>query len=470
MKLNSAKIYFILSYALALFIILSNVSYAAPSLSDTSESMPIVKTRDSKESLVTPTRMSIPSPSVPVGIISNPAAVNNSLTGTGVAEGYLQGLFGIKDNHGINFGGAYLADTNGIMSGGVQNAQQWQSDSLFLLNLNIDTNKLLGWEGGTFYAQFLQFNGQNVNGQVGSVQGYNSLPVPPDFDRTELYQIWLSQLFANNMFLVRVGKLSATNDFSNVLQPDQLDQEKLYIPSVSGLIFTPVFENPTMVGVAPGYYNSAYGVEMFFLPNKYWYLSAGAYDGSGAQGAQTGLNNLPTFNGSGFYIAEAGANWLLGKDNYPGKFGIGGWDEIGVIQGATPTSTEFGAQGLYVFGSQRLWYKDPGYDISGISMYYQYGYNNSSVLPMNQSFGGGFTLFDLIPNRPGDSMGIGFSLASLNQAIFNRPDELMYQTYYQAKVINNIYLEPAVTYIPTPGASSSLAPAWTGTLRLVVLF
>ena len=79
------------------------------------------------------------------------------------------------------------------------------------------------------------------------------------------------------------------------------------IPAVSGLLYTPIFVNPTILGFLPGYYNSAYGVTATLAPSKSWYLSLGTYDGNGARGVQTGLETLPTFNGYRFQIGEIGA-------------------------------------------------------------------------------------------------------------------------------------------------------------------
>lgn len=89
---------------------------------------------------------------------------------------------------------------------------------------------------------------------------------------------------------------------------------------------------------------------------------------------------------------------------------------------------------------------------------------------MKQSFGAGLTAFGLIANREEDSIGAGVSYACLNQRSTNRPTETMVQVYYQAKVMTDIYLEPALSYIPTPGQEKSLSPAWAGTVRAVVLF
>lgn len=401
-------------------------------------------------------------------ISSNPAAVNIK-TGTGALQHYLQNKFGIKNNHGIEFDGSWIADTNYLFSGGIPSPERWTNNSAFLLNLTVDTEKLMGWKGGLFGAELLQFNGQNTNTQAGVLQGYNSLPASPPFNRTELYQFWFRQAFLNNKLFIRIGKQVPTIDFGNVVRPIPLSNNNLAIPAVSGLIYTPVFLNSTTIGVLPGFYNSIYGITFSVVPTKRWYFLYGLYDGSLAQGQQTGNHAAPNFNGTYFHIAETGFDWLLGKNQLPGDFGIGAWHQDGLIK-ASATLFEKSASGTYLFATQRLWYKNPGVNNVGISSFYQYGINNSGVLPFKRYLGAGLTGFGLIPTRIDDSLGAGVALSWLNQKRFSRATELMYQMYYQSKLMTGIYLEPVISYIPTPGASSTLNSAWAGTLRLIVLF
>ena len=46
----------------------------------------------------------------------------------------------------------------------------------------------------------------------------------------------------------------------------------------------------------------------------------------------------------------------------------------------------------------------------------------------------------------------------------------MFQAYYQAHLFASIFLQPTVSYIPTPGLSPTLPGALATTLRLTVLF
>lgn len=413
---------------------------------------------------------SMPDPAHPSidHISSNPAAVNY-IARSGLLQDYLYEKVGIKDDHGIRFGGVIVSDVNSLLAGGVPHAKIDTNNNLFLFNTTIDTEKFAGWKGGMFGTEFLQFNGQDTNAQAGAIQGYNSLPAIPPFNRSELYQLWFRQELFDNRLIVRVGKSVPTLDFNNVVKPVALQESHSKIPVVTGLIYTPIYVNSSTLGVLPGYYNSAYGVVVSFTPNKHWYLSTAMYDGNLARGINTGTRVLPLWNGSYFQIAETGVAWLLGSDSKPGNIALGAWHQTGPILPG-PGLYEKGASGLYLFGSQRLWYRHPGIDNSGLSMFYQYGINNSSVLPVTQFVGNGLTVFGMTPNRPDDSFGLGSALAWLNPVSFSRRTEWMLQAYYQAQVRKDVYFEPVISYLPTPGLSPSIRPTWASTFRIIILF
>ena len=245
-----------------------------------------------------------------------------------------------------------------------------------------------------------------------------------------------------------------------MVRPLSLQDDTLAIPAISSLIYTPIFKNPTLVGVMPGYYNSAYGVTVTVAPTSNFYVSAAAFDGNLARGIQTGLNAAPDFNGYYFAIGEVGVAWRLGPLGMPGTFAVGAWKQTGELSAANGV-TENGAGGIYTFGSQRLWIRNPGLDNSGITGFLQFGINDSETLPVNTYVGVGLTVLGLVPRRPKDSMGGGVAVSWLNQKANPgfRDNEILLQAYYQLHVFGDIYLQPTVTYIPKPGASRSFSPA-----------
>ena len=150
-------------------------------------------------------------------------------------------------------------------------------------------------------------------------------------------------------------------------------------------------------------------------------------------------------------------------------FAIGGWYQTGKLSTTTGVS-EHGAGGIYFFGTQRLWFKHPFVDRSGITSFYQFGVNNSITLPFTKYLGLGLTAFSLVPKRPDDSFGIGMALAWLNKRTFTRKTECMLQAYYQLKLIRSSYLEAALTYIPHPALPTSKPQTVTFTARLIAFF
>ncbi len=412
-----------------------------------------------------------------VAISGNPAAVN-IVTGTGA----LGRLFGIDPDSGVRFGGLWIGDASGVVAGGSQTGR-WGLNSLTVLDLNLDGEKLGAWQGSMIGTEFLQFTGQPTNSLAGAFPGFDSIPVTPPFIRQELYQLWFRQALFNNKLIFRIGKTVPTFDFNNVVRPVPVDDPAAAIPAVSGLAYTPIFVNPTLLGAIPGYYNSATGITTTFAPTKQLYFSYGAYDGNLAVQHQTGLEG-PHFNGHYFHIGEIGYSYRIGANKKPGDFGVGVWGQTGPLVDFEKKTVR-GTAGVYLYGSQRLWFRHPGVDNSGISGFYQFGANNSNAMPARQFFGAGLTGFGLVPGRPNDSFGGGVALTWLNTepgasaALFPatfvdghsmRPSQLMFSTYYQIKLFDGWFLQPNLTYIPTPAENAFTPQALAVTLRLTVLF
>ena len=410
-------------------------------------------------------------------ISANPAAVD-IIAGTGA----LGRLLGFDDESGIRLGGLWIGDGSGVLSGGLAPGK-WGGLSLTVADLNFDTDKLFGWKGGSIGIEYLNFYGSSINGLAGAFPGFDSLEAGPPFNRNQLYELWFRQVLLDDKLIFRIGKSVPTYDFGNVVRPVPVADPAAAIPAVTSLAYTPVFVNPTMLGVIPGYYNSATGITVNLLPTKSTYLSYGFYDGNLAKGVQTGLEG-PHFNGYYFHIGEAGFAYRLGQQRKPGNFGVGVWGQTGKLHTSTG-GIDNGATGVYLFGAQRLWFRRPGVDNSGVSGFYQFGANNSNALSARDYVGGGLTAFNMVPGRPDDSFGFGLAWTALTTGEFSvlplgtgtdkaspplRSNQLMLQWYYQMKIVNGIFAQAVLTDIPTPGIGANTPNALAITLRLTVLF
>jgi porin len=396
-------------------------------------------------------------------ISANPGA-SNIIPGTG----WLGSLIGLDHIPGVRVGGAWIGNADYLFTGGVK-PRTWSFNSLLFLNLNIDLEKLASIPGASIDAELMQFNGEDANGKAGVLTGYDGLPGGKPFVRTGLCELWWRQSLFDNKIVIRVGKTIPTYDFNNVTRAVPTSDATLQIPAVSGLIYTPVFKNPTLIGAMPGYYNSAYGITADFAPTRNFYFTYAFYDGAVASGIQTGLRTEPVFNGHYFAIGEAGYAYSLSDEKLIGKIAAGGWAQTGELYAPDGTSQN-GSQGFYTFLSQRLWRRHVGIDNSGVSGFLQFGINDSRTMIFNQYFGMGFTGFGLIPDRPVDSIGTGLAWTWLNRRYGLRSNEAILQSYYQMHLVGTSFFEPVFSYIPNPGKSSRTQGAVAMTAQVTVLF
>jgi len=154
----------------------------------------------------------------------------------------------------------------------------------------------------------------------------------------------------------------------------------------------------------------------------------------------------------------------------PGGIAVGGWHQTGKLAAPAKELAENGASGFYTFGSQRLWSRNPGVDSSDVSGFFQFGANDSRALIADRYFGVGATGFGLVPGRPSDTVGAGLAWSWLNRNFGFRSNEMLLAAYYQAKMLDNLFLEPVITYVPNPGANPGHKPVVALTVQATILF
>ncbi len=390
-------------------------------------------------------------------------------TGTGELGGWL----GLPSGSPLRLGGVAVGNGTYQLGGGTSpDTVNWAG--FLALSLSLDLEKAVGWKGAKIGVAGLQYNVQPVNGAAGSVQGVNSTVAVGPNNRTELYNYLLAQNLFDDQLQLVAGKLIPTISFGNVAKPDPTAQSGDYaVPSLTGLIYTPIFVPPTMLGRIPGYPDSSLGIQGTIAPKSLggrFYLSAGVYDGRlGASGTNTGLVS-PDLSGPLFSIAEVGGGWRIGSEQAPGQFAVGAWNQGGPLRAGT--LTEGSAWGIYAQTSQRLANFRRGQDSSGLNLFLQAGWSPSTTNLINASIGGGLTVLGPFRSRPRDSYGLGVSWAQPN----HRPEagygfnasELMIQAYAQFHFVANVFLEPVITTLPVVGFGK--APSTSATLQLTAVF
>lgn len=425
--------------------------------------------------------------SVPAGglILANPQAAY-----TFIGNDFLGRTLGLDEASGLRTGGYLVPDFDWVASGGVEPNGTFGSIALGL-HASVDTQKTLAIPGGTWGVEFLVSEGGANNNAAGSVQLYTNMTAPEPIDRQEMTQLWWHQRLFNDRLIFQIGKMNGAGHFNTVLKPVIVSEPHLQDHTISDLIYVPVGLNPTLFARLPNYPDTAFGAVAHLAPTTDLYVSYGIFDGNAARGVPTGNNWLPDINDYRFNIAEVGYSWRLGRAGMPGRIGLGNWWQTGELY--TPAlTTEDGVTGYYLFANQRLWYRHPSLDNSGLIGYLQFGHTGSETSIVNTYWGAGFTGIDLVPGRPWDTLNFGLAFSRLNDTpgagAFFYPDvpsnssdlrssELMLQAAYQGNFAfgtpANYWTLSAIlayTYIPTPGQRPDLPAASVLSARLVVLF
>jgi porin len=349
---------------------------------------------------------------------------------------------------------------------------------VFQPQLDIDLQKLLGWQGGHFHTHGLVTHGpffsQTYLGNILAVSNLEAGPV------ARLYSLWYEQSAFNDLLSVRLGLMSADSQFL---------QSKTASNFINNGISWPTFLAANLPAGGPAYPLPDPGIRVRIKPADNLAFQAAVFSGdpSGGDGSNQS-QPLPTgtvfsFRGGTFIIAEASYLPNQGKDakGLPGAYRIGGWwhtsprfgdqrfDNTGQsLASATSTGIPLnhtGHQGFYGVIDQML-YRVPGTEDQGLSAFFRAGGvpNDRNLISFYAD--GGLLYKGLVPRRPDDKVGIAAAYArvgnnarGLDQDIgfFGnflypvRSGETAIEMMYQAQLAPWWMLQPELQYIIRPG-------------------
>jgi len=366
--------------------------------------------------------------------------------------------FGIRpklDDRGISFQASFTLDGSKNLRGGADTAGS-AFRNLFNANVTLDTERLFGWKGGTFFANFQNQNGRSGQELTGSYQGISNI----DADgRTQISELWYEQALLNHKLHIKFGKIDASSQFAH---PSNADE---FLNTGSG-------NSPTILGL-PAYPDPAFGVQVRINPNDNCYLNLGLFDGSLRQGKSTGDLGPSTISADSlFTIAEGGVTWTI--HNLDGRVAVGAWYHTGDIERING-GTQDGTWGPYIVLDQMLWRADAENkdDHRGIGMFFQYGYADPAVSAVEHHLGAGLTWTGPIPNRADDVLGLAASwvrFSNRSGAGFNEGSELDLELFYKIKITQWLSIKPNFQFIHNPGGLSANADAFVTGVRFVVDF
>ncbi len=368
------------------------------------------------------------------------------------ATGDWFGLRTALEDRGIAFTFSLTVDWSVNTVGGANTeGSTWRH--LFDAGITVDTERLVGLQGGTFYVLFQQHHGDDGSEDTGDIQAYDNI----DADgRTQISELWYEQRVLDGALGLRFGKMDVNGVFA--------------APETAGEFINSSFGFSPTIFVLPTYPDSATGLAVFVEPTDWLYVNAGLFDGALQEGIATGSRGPSSFFGDPadlFLIGEAGVRWTL--RSLPGRAALGIWHHTGTFDEFDGDTTD-GTTGAYGIVEQMLFAENDDAD-QGIGAFLQYGWADEDVSEIAHHFGGGLSWTGAIPSRDADTLGIGFSFVALSdEADFTGDDEIAYELFYAFRVTEYSSIKADVQYITDPGGDAANSDALVMTLRFQVDF
>jgi porin len=416
------------------------------------------------------------------------------------ATGDWGGVRSYLEDNGVTITLSYVNDFLANVGGGIRPGQI--DLGAFQPQIDIDLQKLAGWEGGHVHVHWLVTHGpffsETYLGNILAVSNLEAGPV------ARLYALWYEQNATDDKWSVRTGLMLADSQFA---------QSKTAANFINNGISWPTFLAGNLPASGPAYPLPAPGVRVRVKPSDSLSFQAGVYSGDPTGGAGSNLPEpIPTgtvfsFRGGTFVIGEASYLPNQGKDGWglPGAYRIGAWyhtssafadqryDTLGLSL-ANPASTGIplnhtGDSGIYGVIDQML-YRVPGTDDQGVSAFVRAGGapNDRNLINF---YGDAGVLYKGLPGRPDDKVGIATAYARVGEnareldadtATYGgsyfpiRGGETMIELMYQAQLAKWWTLQPDLQYIIRPGGGvlnpdGALRPnAWVVGLRTSLNF
>lgn len=376
--------------------------------------------------------------------------------------GDLSGVRKSLEDKGVSI---YATDTSEVLAnptGGFKQNATFEGNLLVILG--VDTNKLIGWQGGKFNVSSYDIYGRGLSANnLGNWSKVSYVEAPVG---VRLFELWYEQSVANDKMSVRFGQLAADQEF--IISQNAT----LFVNSAFGW---PTLPATVLPSGGPAYPLATPGVRIKAQINDQLTVLAALFNGDPAD---NGTGTSFRLDKGAFAIAEAQYS-VNGEDKapgLPGTYKLGAWFNSNnfpdMLKGTDGLSLANAASNgiplqhrgdwsVYFVGDQMI-YRVADTKDQGLGVFLRMMAVPDDRNVMSFYLDSGATYKGLIPGRPDDTAGVGviFSKAStrqsqLDQSIaFNtgtpfpvQTAETMIEATYQIKLAPWWYLQPDFQYL-----------------------
>lgn len=414
-------------------------------------------------------------------------------------QDYLFGNWGgwrnTLSSNGVDFEFFYIGALPSVISGGIEKETVYQG--LMAMWMDLDSKKLLGYEGGHFHVSGLWLHGEKPfsDAFIGDLNKVSLIDYPNAF---KLWELYYEQKFLGNKLSLKAGLLSVDQDFIRPEWASIFVNQTYFFPTIAFNIFDlPGF--PVGRHALPTSPLSAVGARLRIDPTESFFAQAAVYDGNPDRSKTGGEIHLDPEEGALAYF-EAGykLNQRQTDTGLPGTYKVGGYyhsdefydnyDTARAFAGlGTGPTVHSGNYGIYATADQTLYRELDAQDAAkqGLGAFARAGYAPEDRNLVEWALDGGLVYRGLIPSRDYDSLGLtaawmwmSSDLARGQRAVnavapgtFKPVDyEGVVELTYKAQLTAWWTLQPSLQRVIHPGGSSSHPDAWVVVLMTTLRF
>ncbi|WP_269525463.1 carbohydrate porin [Coraliomargarita parva] len=355
---------------------------------------------------------------------------------------------------GVEFFAYYNAIIASNVSGGIDRESNYAGD--LFAGATFDFEKLLGWEATTFSLTGIERHGSDITPSVGSQ--YSTMQLVGG-QNTFLYNVTLEKLFADGDFSLKLGRMTATDDFvGSSFYGYSLNN------AVNGQIRAVLFD-----GVMTSYpfaiwggrlkakisEKSALQVGVFQLTHEMWDRENQGVDFS-----------IDSEDGVSLFVQYDWTPEIAGK---PARFYVGvnqtfsfEMDEFD----STDTTDEFTR--YYAHADYQV-FRESAHSDEGLSLFLTLAYTSQeevAIIPLQSTLGAHYK--GLLPGRPDDRtvffMTYGQFSDDYSDALETSTGddadyEMVFELGHRIQLTKYAYIQPDVQFIKNPGGTGKIDDA-----------
>jgi porin len=397
--------------------------------------------------------------------------VSNAECGSGPAaspdaspnQGLLEQIHASTEDRGLTLGAEYTGEVVANLTGGISRGATYEG--LLRLSLKLGLGRLVGWNGATIYVSALDPHGEGISREhsgdlniASNIDAYNGF---------RLYEFWFQQKLFGDALSIRVGQMSADQEFF------LSTYSALFLNSGLGTMPTISFNNKL-----PVYPVGGLGIRLEYKPNDNFFYRIGIFD------ADPGIQNTTDKQGTAFRLNLGAGVILLGEAGYtrnsnPDSAGVAGTYKIGAWYDSSNETTRHipgmhnSDCGFYLIVDQMLYRKAP--DVSGPSTVCTFlrfsaaPQQERNLVPFYTDLG--LDVTGPIPSREKDILGIAIGYTKLSDhftpdhASVHSGHETVAEVSYKFQINDHLFFQPDLQYIFDPGGDLRHHNALVSALR-----